>query len=82
MTTPEERARETIDTKLAESGWIMQIRDRKNTVEEGAQGSVNVSQTSCKTEAPFAQSVIALLESRANGERATDYVRGVLVFGG
>ena len=30
MTTPEERARETIDAKLAESGWIVQSRDDVN----------------------------------------------------
>jgi len=30
MTTPEERARETIDAKLAESGWIVQSRDEAN----------------------------------------------------
>ncbi|MFC2079516.1 hypothetical protein ACFLSZ_06020 [Candidatus Bipolaricaulota bacterium] len=29
MTTPEERARETIDAKLAEAGWI--VRSRKET---------------------------------------------------
>ncbi len=30
MTTPEERAREIIDAKLAESGWIVQSRDEVN----------------------------------------------------
>jgi len=30
MTTPEERARETIDEKLAESGWIVQHRQNVN----------------------------------------------------
>ena len=30
MTTPEERARETIDQKLAESGWVVQSRDEIN----------------------------------------------------
>ena len=30
MTAPEERARETIDAKLAESGWIVQSQDEVN----------------------------------------------------
>jgi len=30
VTTPEERAREIIDTKLAESGWVIQSRDEVN----------------------------------------------------
>lgn len=30
MSTPEERAREVIDAKLAESGWIVQNRDEIN----------------------------------------------------
>jgi len=30
MTTPEQRARETIDAKLAESGWMVQSRDEIN----------------------------------------------------
>ncbi len=30
MTTPEQRAREVIDTKLAESGWVVQSRDEIN----------------------------------------------------
>lgn len=30
MTTPEERARETIDKRLDESGWIVQSRDKVN----------------------------------------------------
>ena len=30
MSTPEERARETIDTKYAESGWIVESRGKLN----------------------------------------------------
>ena len=30
MTTPEQRARATIDARLAESGWIVQSRDEIN----------------------------------------------------
>ncbi len=30
MIAPEERARQTIDVKLAESGWIVQSRDEVN----------------------------------------------------
>jgi type I restriction enzyme R subunit len=30
MTTPEERAREIIDAKLSQSGWIVQSRDEVN----------------------------------------------------
>lgn len=30
MTAPEERARESIDAKLAESGWVVQSRDEIN----------------------------------------------------
>jgi len=30
MTTPEERAREIIDARLEESGWVVQSRDRIN----------------------------------------------------
>ena len=30
VTTPEERARETIDAKLAESGWVIRSREETN----------------------------------------------------
>jgi len=30
MTTPEQRAREVIDRKLAESGWVVQSREEIN----------------------------------------------------
>jgi len=37
VSTPEERAREVIDAKLAESGWVVQSRDAVNlTADPGA----------------------------------------------
>jgi len=44
---------------------------------------MNVSQVSCKKEPPSAQSVIALLVSKANGDCAPGHCpRSVMVFGG
>jgi hypothetical protein len=41
MTTPEQRARETIDAKLAECGWVVQSRDEVSCApESGASVSV------------------------------------------
>jgi len=34
MTTPEQRAREVIDAKLAECGWVVQSRDEINLAAE------------------------------------------------
>jgi hypothetical protein len=50
MAVPEERARETIDKKLAHSSWIVQSHDEVIVVAERTQGREDVSRTSCKTE--------------------------------